>query len=78
LAELANAVRVFERRYQVADEGPLVTAQLLAFVEQAMSRQVHDTNIVATMLTYGIQRIVTNNPDDFSPFAALITIIPLI
>ena len=42
-----------------------------------MSRQVHDTNIVATMLTYGIPRIVTNNPDDFAPFAALITIIPL-
>jgi hypothetical protein len=64
-------------RYQVAEEGPLVTAQLLAFLEQGLSCQVHDTNIVATMLTYGIQRILTNNPDDFAPFASLITIIPL-
>ena len=77
LIELANAVRAFELRYQVADEGPLVTTQLLTFVEQGVSRQIHDTNIVATMLTYGIQRIVTNNPDDFAPFARLITIIPL-
>jgi predicted nucleic acid-binding protein len=77
LVELANAVRVFEQRYQVAEEGPLVTAQLLIFLEQGLSRQVHDTNIVATMLTYGIQRIVTNNPDDFTPFTRLITIIPL-
>jgi len=77
LVELAHAVRSFELRYQVADEGPLVTTQLLTFIEQGMSRQVHDSNIVATMLTYGISRIVTNNPDDFAPFAALITIIPL-
>ena len=77
LVELANAVRSFEMRYQVAEEGPLVTVQLLTFLEQGVSRQVHDTNIVATMLTYGIQRIFTNNPDDFAPFAALITIIPL-
>lgn len=77
LVALANAVRSFELRYQVAEEGPLVTTQLLTFLEQGVIRQVHDTNIVATMLTYGIQRIVTNNPDDFAPFAALITIVPL-
>jgi predicted nucleic acid-binding protein len=77
LVELADAVRSFEIRYQVAEESPLVTAQLLTFLEQGVSRQIHDTNIVAIMLTYGIQRIVTNNPNDFAPFASLITIVPL-
>jgi predicted nucleic acid-binding protein len=51
VVELANAVRAFERRYQIAEEGPLITTQLLAFLEQGVSRQIHDTNIVATMLT---------------------------
>jgi len=77
LVELAAAVRAFELRYQVAEENPRVTAQLLTFVEQGVSRQIHDTNIVATMLTYGIPRIVTNNTDDFAPFAALITVVSL-
>lgn len=78
IAELAATVRSFEQRYQIAEESPLITAQLLLLLEQGTSRQVHDTNIVATMLTYGIRRIVTNNPDDFTPFASLITIVPLI
>jgi predicted nucleic acid-binding protein len=77
LVHLADAVRSFEMRYQVAEDSPLVTAQLLTLLEQGVSRQVHDTNIVATMFTYGLQRIVTNNPDDFAPFASLITIVPL-
>jgi hypothetical protein len=27
---------------------------------------VYDTNIVATMQTIGVTRILTNNPDDFT------------
>lgn len=78
VADLTSAVRLFELRYQIAEESPLVTAQLLTFLDQAMSRQIHDTNIVATMVTYGIRRILTNNPSDFAPFASIITILPLI
>ena len=77
IPELVRAVHAFELRYHVAEDNPLVTAQLLTFLEQGMSRQVHDTNIVATMLTYGVRQIVTNNPDDFTPFRSLITIVPL-
>ena len=77
LGELTQAVRSFELRYQVAEDSPLVTAQLLMLLEQTASRQIHDSNIVATMLLYGIRRIVTNNPGDFAPFASLMTIIPL-
>ena len=77
-SDLINIVRAFELRYQIAEESPLVTAQLLTFLDQGISRHVHDTNIVATMLTYGIRRIITNNPKDLAPFSSLIMIVPLI
>lgn len=77
IAVLTAAVRQFEVRFQIAEEGPLVTAHLLALLEQGYSQQIHDTNIVATMRTLGITRILTNNPGDFAPFTSLITVIPL-
>lgn len=77
LGSLITAIRSFELRYQVAEDSPLVTAQLLTLLEQGLSRQVHDTNIVATMIAYGIRRIVTNNPSDFTPFSSSITVVPL-
>jgi hypothetical protein len=33
---------------------------------------------VATMLVYGVRRLLTNNPDDFVRFAAFIDVIPLV
>ncbi len=33
-------------------------------------KQVHDTNIVATMLAYDLRRLVTRNPADFERYAA--------
>lgn len=78
IREITATVRQFELRFQIAEESPFVTAQLLTFLEQGYSTQIHDTNIVATMQTVGIGRILTNNPDDFTPFASLITVIPLL
>ena len=77
ITELTAAVRQFEVRFQMAEDGPLVTAQLLTLLEQGYSTQVHDTNIVATMQTVGVGRILTNNPDDFTPFASFVTVLPL-
>lgn len=78
ITDLTSAVRQFETRFLTAEDGPLVTAQLLALLEQGYSTHVHDTNIVATMLTVGVRHILTNNPDDFTAFAHLITVIPLV
>jgi predicted nucleic acid-binding protein len=78
LTEVTTAVRQFELRFQVAEEGPAVTAQLLALIEQGYSRQVHDTNIVATMQMIGVSHILTHNTNDFSPFSSFITVIPLL
>lgn len=45
ITELAATVRWYELYFQVAEESPLVTTQLLALLEQGYSKQVHDTNI---------------------------------
>ncbi|MEH2170887.1 MAG: hypothetical protein V7K41_30400 [Nostoc sp.] len=40
-------------------------------------KQVHDANIVATMLVYGIPQLLTHNTSDFARFSGLITVLPL-
>jgi len=43
---------------------------------KVIGKQIHDTNIVATMLTNGITRLVTFNPDDFKRFTEIEIIVP--
>jgi predicted nucleic acid-binding protein len=78
LATLVREVRAFEVGMIVGDETAATTAALLTLLPQAAGARVHDVNIVATMQVYGVQRILTNNPGDFVPFAHMITIIPLV
>ena len=44
---------------------------------RAVGRQVHDANIVATMLDCGVRRLLTFNVTDFRRFTPLINIDPL-
>ncbi len=76
---LAERVRYFESRFLVAEDGPPVTTQLLTLTQELHigGKQVHDANIVATMLVYGIPRLLTANPSDFARFAHLLTVEPL-
>ncbi len=76
---LVERVRYFESHFLVAEDGPLVTAQLLVLMEQIPvgGKQVHDANIVATMCVHGISRLLTANTGDFARFAHLITVLPL-
>ncbi len=78
-AVLIADVRHFQGRFRIAEDNPHVTERLLALMEQiAMGgKQVHDANIVATMLAYGIPSLLTNNTDDFARFSGLITVMPL-
>jgi len=75
--EVVNAVRLFEQRFRVAEDGPLVTEKLLGLVSGGFTSQIHDANIVATMLVYGIDRILTNNPSDFAPLSSHVTVLSL-
>jgi len=80
LPALLNDVRYVAQRFRVADEGAPVTAQLLALLTEipVAGRQVHDANIVATMLVYGVRRVLTHNTEDFVRFAAFIEVLPLV
>ncbi len=50
--------------------------QLLSKIPAA-GKQVHDANIVATMLAHNIPCLLTNNTADFARYSQLITVIPL-
>jgi predicted nucleic acid-binding protein len=75
---LAN-VRIFQQEFKIIDDGLAVTAQLLELVERYVvaGKQVHDANLVSTMLLHRVPQILTNNAGDFNRFSDLITIIPL-
>jgi predicted nucleic acid-binding protein len=70
----------FESTFLVAEDGPAVTAQLRALLAATScgGKQVHDANIVATMLAHGIPKLLTHNVADFNRFAACITVVPLV
>lgn len=67
----------FLAKFTVAEDGPRVTKMLLQLLAQHQSggKQVHDTNIVATMLAHGITRLLTFNESDFRRFRALIEVV---
>lgn len=67
-------VRRFQQVFNVAEDRPVVLNRLLALLGThfGAGRQVHDTNIVATMLENGVYRLLTFNPADFRRFARII------
>ncbi|RCJ17720.1 twitching motility protein PilT [Nostoc sp. ATCC 43529] len=79
IAIVIQDLRYFYNRFQVAEDNSQVTKRLLTLMEQIPigGRQVHDANIVATMLVYGIPQLLTHNTGDFARFSELITVLPL-
>lgn len=73
-------VRYFQQQFHIAEDGSGVTTRLLDLVEMIPigGKQIHDANIVATMQSYGVGALLTNNVKDFARFAHLITIVPLV
>lgn len=68
--------RFFAQRFRLAEDGPRVRVRLLTLLATypISGKQVHDANLVATMLVYGITRLLTFNVADFRRFADVITI----
>lgn len=73
---VVERVRFFESRFQVADDTAEVSGQLLKLMAsyEIGGKQVHDANIVATMLAYGIPCLLTHNAEDFKRFGGIINI----
>jgi predicted nucleic acid-binding protein len=55
------------RNFEILEDGPVVTETLIALCREVPSggRQIHDANIVATMLAHGERRLLTFNVADF-------------
>ena len=70
-------VKSIEQVFQIADETSTTTEELLQLIRSFPmgGKQIHDANIVATMLTYDIDTLITLNTTDFKRFADKITLI---
>jgi len=66
----------FIERFEVADDTSAVTERLLGLLNELKigGKQVHDANIVATMLANDIPCLLTHNVKDFQRFDQIIRI----
>jgi predicted nucleic acid-binding protein len=73
---IVERLRYFEASFEVADDIAAVTAQLCQLMTEVPigGKQVHDANVVATMLTYGIPALLTHNVQDFVRFGQRIRV----
>ena len=76
LAESLAALEVWLTGCQVLDETVNVLHQCLRLVQQfnVHGKQVHDSNIVATMLAHGVRHLATRNAADFKRYESLISV----
>ena len=75
---VANA-RALRERLTLLEEGTKVSDRLLHLLEQVecAGEQVHDANIIATVLVHGVDTVVTSNIGDFARFSALVRVVDL-
>ncbi len=61
----------------VLEDGPQVTEALIALCREVPvgGRQIHDANIVATMLAHGERRLLTFNTADFRRYSDRIALV---
>ena len=67
----------FAAAFEVLEDMPVVTDRLIALCRQIPvgGKQIHDANIVATMLAYGERRLLTFNTADFRRYADRIELV---
>lgn len=70
-------IEVFSGRFAILEDGERVWAELMNLCQRFRfgGKQVHDANIVATMLAHGETRLLTFNETDFRRFAGLIEVV---
>jgi predicted nucleic acid-binding protein len=76
LDEALEALKVWTTGCRVLEDNGAVLQQLLSLVQdhQVRGKQVHDCNIVATMLVNGVYRLATRNGADFKRYGSLIAL----
>ena len=75
---LGNVSAIRERVTLLAEDAK-VADRLLSLIAdvECRGKQVHDANVVATMLVHGIRAVVTMNLEDFAPFRRHVSVIRL-
>ena len=75
-AIVLEQARWFSECLEVADDTSTVTEQLTKLMRdfKISGKQVHDANIVATILAYDVPSLLTHNIKDFKRFEKLIKI----
>jgi predicted nucleic acid-binding protein len=79
LPEALGNVRAIRARTTLLAEDAKVADRLLGLLAdvECRGKQVHDANLVATMLVHGVGTIVTMNLADFARFAGHVSLIQL-
>jgi predicted nucleic acid-binding protein len=74
-----KAVERIKPVFSIADENAAVREQLLELLQNypTAGKQIHDANIVATMLAYGIDTLLMLNVDDMKRFGDKISLVTL-
>jgi predicted nucleic acid-binding protein len=72
-------VRSFLASFEIAEDNSAVLDRLLELlaVHPVAGKQVHDANLVATMLAHRLDRLFTYNAADFQRFAGVIRLVSL-
>ena len=77
LAEATGNIDGFIHRFTLLHDGPAVWETLMALTRSFVfgGKQVHDANIVATMLAHGETRLLTFNGADFRRFGSVMEVV---
>ena len=77
IGEALDDVNRFIQAFEVLEDGPWVTEALDALCRETPvgGSQIHDANIVATMLAHGEHRLLTLNVSDFRRYGDRIELV---
>jgi predicted nucleic acid-binding protein len=75
--QVLETLEDLRERYTVLPDNELVGAQLIQLMRSVdcAGKQVHDANIIATMLSGGVKALLTENVKDFKRFESYVTIL---
>lgn len=77
-AAVANVRALRQRLRLLAEDGKVADRLLqMLYAVDCTGKQVHDANVVATMLVHGIDTVVTGNVDDFTRFGDRVRVVGL-
>ena len=77
MEEALDDINWLSENFEILEDGPTVTEALIALCREVPvgGRQIHDANIVATMLTHGERRLLTFNTADFRRYSGRIVLV---